>query len=84
MQPQAPTHLIGKLFRFKGQTTTFRVVSAYLAAGFIPAVLGHSAEFRRPSRLALPRRGGRSFLLFRRPFGFAPDRRVAKINRPTA
>jgi hypothetical protein len=37
-------HLIGKLFRFKGQATVFRVVSAYLAAGFIPAVLGHSVD----------------------------------------
>jgi hypothetical protein len=44
MQPQAPMHLIGKLFRFKGQATVFRVVSAYLAAGFIPAVLGHSVD----------------------------------------
>mgnify|MGYP003532519135 FL=1 len=44
MQPQAPTHLIGKLFKFKGLTTTFCVVGTYLAAGFIPAVLGHSVD----------------------------------------
>ena len=50
MQPQAPTHLIGKLFRFKGLTTTFCVVGTYLAAGFIPAVLGHSVDGKHQGR----------------------------------
>jgi hypothetical protein len=44
MQLQASIHLIGKLFRFKGLTTTFCVVGTYLAAGFIPAGLGHSVD----------------------------------------
>lgn len=45
MQPQPPdTALIGKLYRITGLTTTFRVVSVYLAAGFIPAVYGHSTN----------------------------------------
>jgi hypothetical protein len=35
---------VGELFRLIGRTTTFRVVRTYKAAGYIPAVEGHSLD----------------------------------------
>lgn len=38
---------IGDTFRLPGRDLTFRVVKTYLAAGFIPSVVGYTLDGKR-------------------------------------
>lgn len=42
-----PKSKLGKLFKFKGDKTVFKVVKEYKAAGFIPSVTGHTLDGKK-------------------------------------